>query len=1081
MAATRVLAPLILFYSIPWDTVYDVYLPHRGGRRVYDGISTILKSCGNLNEYILDFAVEHVVVRRVKLHRHRNATCCLPLCKWSKHGPISLVIPGHDPPLEITIFMDIAKNPGPIFNLLTHRSCEDRSAPDLHILPKQTITYSRSQLFAIRRLGRGAPSHRVLHSLKMCSLLRFRGSRGGKRRIPVRISARRDTFNYSSFRTRADERKRVLSSVQSTNCASLPRITPTCLVLNIRSLVKNFAREELQSELISNSIDLCCLSETWLRSDMDSSLVTPDGYLMLRKDRAIKRGGGVAILCRKDWRVEEVNVPDNEYECLWARVSTTNQDYFVASVYHPPTFDYHETAFIEFLVNSCESILATSPNARVIIAGDINKLDLKSLTQQSGLTQLVKTPTRNDSILDVFLTNTPNIFGKVCTSKSVTKSDHFSVFIFPRTRNPPVRSAVEFIDARNHCKSLMLQKLQATDWSPVLAEDNINIAIDKFYCIVHEHFKNSFPSIRVRMSSKDPSFMSPLLKHLLSKRNKLLRKGMVQEAGLLQPRITQLIKENQLNLTKVNKQKHDMGSKSWWKVIDKLTGRVGSSMNLSSLFNVNDINTHFQSIDTDISYVEPALLKIIPELHKVPVIHEISVFKALARVKRTATGPDDLPFWFWKEYALELTPVITHILNVSLVSQQVPKIWKTANVRPIPKVTNISALDQLRPISVTDIIMRLFERLILDFELRKPVSRFIHSDQFAYKKDCGTETALLRNQHFWMRWLDGHSNFVRVLSFDFSKAFDSVSHRVVTDKLKKVPDINPYIVNWVIDFLKDRQQRVCVDKVMTSFLPVNRGVPQGTVLGPVLFTIMVNDIGPTSQNTLMTKYADDITCSIPAGPDVNDCASEEVENIKAWAEENLMKLNLSKTKELVIRGRTTLPPPEPIVTIERVSYLKLLGVTFQDSPTNWDKHFDELMERAVKLMHILRVCKRNGYSVSDLDYLFNSLIMFLFTYCIRVWGVAAYTKYLSQIDRLVRRAFRFGYIRHELSIQQVIKDRDVRLWKSIMATSSHPLKDLLPPLKNRALRGRSHPYQIPRVNTERFKKCFVNRCLFDSK
>ena len=128
-------------------------------------------------------------------------------------------------------------------------------------------------------------------------------------------------------------------------------------------------------------------------------------------------------------------------------------------------------------------------------------------------------------------------------------------------------------------------------------------------------------------------------------------------------------------------------------------------------------------------------------------------------------------------------------------------------------------------------------------------------------------------------------------------------------------------------------------------------------------------------------------------------------------------------------------------------------------------------------MHILRVCKRNGYSVSDLDYLFNCLIMSLFTYCIRVWGVAAYTKYLSQIDKLLRRAFRFGYIQHESSIQQVIKDKDVRLWKSIMGASSYPLKDLLPPppppllpLKNRALRGRSHPYQILRVNTERFKK-----------
>ena len=91
-------------------------------------------------------------------------------------------------------------------------------------------------------------------------------------------------------------------------------------------------------------------------------------------------------------------------------------------------------------------------------------LGLKSLTQQSGLSQLVKTPTRNDSILDVFLTNTPNIFGKVCTSKSVTKSDHSSLFIFPRVWNPSVRSAVEFIDARNHHKSLTLQKLQATDF-----------------------------------------------------------------------------------------------------------------------------------------------------------------------------------------------------------------------------------------------------------------------------------------------------------------------------------------------------------------------------------------------------------------------------------------------------------------------------------------------------------------------------------------------------------------------------------------------------------------------------------------
>ena len=195
----------------------------------------------------------------------------------------------------------------------------------------------------------------------------------------------------------------------------------------------------------------------------------------------------------------------------------------------------------------------------------------------------------------------------------------------------------------------------------------------------------------------------------------------------------------------------------------------------------------------------------------------------------------------------------------------------------------------------------------------------------------------------------------------------------------------------------------------------------------------------------MTKYADDVTCSIPVGPNVDDYASREVENIKAWVVKNLMKLNLSKTKEIVMKGTTTLPSPDEIVDIKRVLYLKLLGVTYQDSPTNWNKHFDDLMDRALKHMHILRLCKNNGYSISDLHYLFNSLIMSLFIYCIRVWGVAAYSKYLSQIDtfcRLQKRALRFGYIQYVTSIKQIIKDRDLSLWSSIV--------DLLPPRKSRA-------------------------------
>ena len=122
----------------------------------------------------------------------------------------------------------------------------------------------------------------------------------------------------------------------------------------------------------------------------------------------------------------------------------------------------------------------------------------------------------------------------------------------------------------------------------------------------------------------------------------------------------------------------------------------------------------------------------------------------------------------------------------------------------------------------------------------------------------------------------------------------------------------------------------------------------------------------------------------------------------------------------------------------------------------------------------LYIIDHNGYSIFDLHYIFNCLIMSLFTYCIRVWGVAAYSKYLSQIDRLQKRALRFGYIQYATSIKQIIKDWDLSLWSSIVNNPSHPL----PPGKSTALRSRSNPYHIPSVKTERFQKCFVNRCLF---
>ena len=107
------------------------------------------------------------------------------------------------------------------------------------------------------------------------------------------------------------------------------------------------------------------------------------------------------------------------------------------------------------------------------------------------------------------------------------------------------------------------------------------------------------------------------------------------------------------------------------------------------------------------------------------------------------------------------------------------------------------------------------------------------------------------------------------MSFDFSKAFDPVSHYILSGKLKAT-DINPFVINLILEFLSQRKQRVVVDGITTEFIDINRGVPQGTVLGPILFSLMVNDIqlADPSRN-LMVKFADDITISIPVSKDSN--------------------------------------------------------------------------------------------------------------------------------------------------------------------------------------------------------------------
>ena len=286
------------------------------------------------------------------------------------------------------------------------------------------------------------------------------------------------------------------------------------------------------------------------------------------------------------------------------------------------------------------------------------------------------------------------------------------------------------------------------------------------------------------------------------------------------------------------------------------------------------------------------------------------------------------------------------------------------------------------------------------------------------------------------------------------------------------------MLSLIVSFLSNRKQRVVVDGFVTKFVSINRGVPQGTVLGPILFSIMENDIRPVyPERNLLLKYADDLTLSVPVSAH-QDHSLIEINSIQHWAVRNRMKLNLTKTWEMVVHGRISKPLPPLVQGIERKSWLKLLSILFQENPSDWDLHVDNLLRKASRRLYILRVCKDFGYPKEQLTKLFDLLIMSLFLYEIEMWGAAYQGKYMDHIDRFFKRAFRFGYTNNLFVIAEVIRNRDCKLWNTVTDTPSHPTPPP-PPKKQRFLRNRGHDFILPAVKTERFKRSFINRCLFN--
>ena len=289
------------------------------------------------------------------------------------------------------------------------------------------------------------------------------------------------------------------------------------------------------------------------------------------------------------------------------------------------------------------------------------------------------------------------------------------------------------------------------------------------------------------------------------------------------------------------------------------------------------------------------------------------------------------------------------------------------------------------------------------------ISEDIDPQQYGSIKGSSTVHALVELVHRWQEALDVPGTVLRVLLLDYCKAFDRVYHSILLRKLSAsgVPEC---VTRWFTSFLCGRRQRTKIGNVVSDWSPVNAGVPQGALFGPVGFIIHINDL----HTCLPTyKYVDDSTlwevCSTDAADSqLQRAATEAVQ----WSSDNWMLVNCEKTKELLVCFARSEPDIPPITidgkSIERVTTTKLLGVTFS-SDLSWDAHIEEIYTKASQRLYFLRLLRRAGVDSTHIVHIFTSVIRSLLEYACPVWHTGLPGKLCEKLESIQRRALRIAF------------------------------------------------------------------------
>jgi hypothetical protein len=346
--------------------------------------------------------------------------------------------------------------------------------------------------------------------------------------------------------------------------------------------------------------------------------------------------------------------------------------------------------------------------------------------------------------------------------------------------------------------------------------------------------------------------------------------------------------------------------------------------------------------------------------------------------------------------------------------------------------------------------------------------------QFGCLKGRSTTHELVDILHHWHQALDKEQS-VRTLFIDYAKAFDHVDHSVVIGKLRDF-GVHNILLRWMCSFLVDRQQRVKLSDILSDWLLLTGSMPQGSYLGPLTFIALIDDL---TANCLVHKFVDDTTLTEIIAKGLASQMELRLAEVQDWSANNLMNINFSKTKELLLGSVNNNAPPLLSCSgniIERVTAFKLLGVIVDDK-LRWDSHVDSICAKASSRLYFLKQLKRSSVDSDDLLHFYLSVIRPVLEY-------ASLTQ--DQINRIERIQKRAMLIIYGIDYKQLCKTNVLplyerreslckRFFKTVFDESSC-LHYLLPEPRNSDVIDRlRNPirYTAATPRTSRFEKSFL--------